>query len=510
MLPPDPPAGGNTIAPVAPVLVPQHFIPPLAVPLPTFDGTYKAWYSFKSMFQNVMARYATETPAIKLYQLRNALVGKAAGVIDQDIINNGDYEAAWAILTDRFEDKRLIIDKHIEAIFSLPKLAKDNSIELRQLVDACVKNVQALENLELEVDGLGEQMLINQLASKMDRDTRKVWETRQDPGELPSYMYTIEFLKQRCRIMENVETNSAKVEIPKPVRPVNKSKTLVTTNELQCTMCNNTHELYKCDEFKKKNISEKYNLLRRSGSCFNCLGKGHRTTDCATSSTCRKCNKRHHTLLHPVETKAEQVVNPTPTTKSAGESDSRSESTTDNVTSVETKHKNQNVVLCVSSDLQNKQTLLTTAVVLVYDYGSNLHPCRTLIDSCSQNHFVTERFAMQPALKKHRVDYQVSGLNGGITRIHNVVRATVKSRVTSFSTELELLIAPKITTDMPARSFDVTNWNLPTHVELADPNFNKRGRIDMLLGAEIFWDLIKTERIILAENLPSLRNTELG
>lgn len=32
----------------------------------------------------------------------------------------------------------------------------------------------------------------------------------------------------------------------------------------------------------------------------------------------------------------------------------------------------------------------------------------------------------------------------------------------------------------------------------------------MLLGADIFWDLIKADRITLAENLPSLRETELG
>lgn len=164
----------------------------------------------------------------------------------------------------------------------------------------------------------------------------------------------------------------------------------------------------------------------------------------------------------------------------------------------------------MASDHPKKQTILTTAVVLVYGYGTIPYSCRNLIDSCSQNHFVTERFATQLALKKYRADYQVSGLNGGTTRIHNVVRTTVKSRVTDFSTELELLIAPKITSDMPENSIDVTTWNLPTHVELADPNFNKRGRIDMLLGAEIFWDLIKTERITLGENLPSLRSTELG
>ncbi|XP_062701721.1 uncharacterized protein LOC134285252 [Aedes albopictus] len=501
LLPPVPLVAGNAIAPVAPAIAPQHFISPLTVPLPTFDGTYEAWYSFKSMFQNVMARYATESPAIKLYHLRNALVGKAAGVIDQDIINNGDYEAAWAILTDRFEDKRLIIDKHIEAIFSLPKISKDSSTELRKLVDTCVKNVQALENLELEVDGLGEQMLINQLASKMDQ---------QDPGELSSYADTIEFLKQRCRIMEKVETNSAKVENPKPARPVTKSKTLVSANELQCTVCNNSHELYKCEEFKKKSVSDKYSLLRKSGACFNCLGKGHRTTECSSSSTCRKCSRKHHTLLHPEESKKEDIVHPSATRQAASEGCSRAESSAASAAPVEAATKNQNVVLCVSSDRPTRQTLLTTAVVMVNGYGNVLHPCRTLIDSCSQNHFVTERFATQLALKKHRADYQVSGLNGVTTRIHNVVRTTVKSRVTSYSTELELLVAPKITSDMPEKAIDVTNWNLPVHVELADPNFNKRGRIDMLLGAEIFWDLINAEKITLAENLPSLRSTELG
>ncbi|XP_058456613.1 uncharacterized protein LOC131434010 [Malaya genurostris] len=507
---PGPSAVGNVVGPMVPVVAPQQFIPPLTVPLPTFDGTYEAWYSFKAMFQTVMARYATESPEIKLYHLRNALVGKAAGIIDQDVINNGDYDAAWAILIDRFEDKRLIIDKHIDAIFSLPRISKDSSIELRRMVDVCVKNVQALENLELAVDGLGEQMLINQLASKMDRDTRKVWETKQGPGELASYSDTIEFLKQRCRVMEKVDTNSVKVENTKAVRPMNKSKTLVVSNEQKCAMCNNSHELYKCEEFKKKSISDKYGLLRKSGSCFNCLGRGHRTADCSSMSTCRKCNKKHHTLLHPEETKTETAVNPSLAPQKKSEGGSRTEPATDGAPTVELVTKQQNVVLCASSNQSERQTLLTTAVVLVYGNDGILHSCRTLIDSCSQNNFVTERFAAQLALQNHYANYQVSGLNGGTTKIRKVVRTRIKSRVTNYSTELELLITPKITSDMPETSIDVTNWNLPTHIAFADPNFNKRGRIDMLLGAEIFWDLIKSKRITLAENLPSIRSTELG
>ena len=111
-----------------------------------------------------MNRYESESPAIKLYHLRNSLVGKAAGIIDQEIINNNDYATAWTTLTERFEDKRLIIDKHIDALFDLPKMTSENAADLRRLIDICSKNVDALRNLELPVHGLGKSMLINRIA----------------------------------------------------------------------------------------------------------------------------------------------------------------------------------------------------------------------------------------------------------------------------------------------------------------------------------------------------------
>lgn len=204
-----------TNIPAAPtnVVVPQY-LPPLNVPLPTFDGTCETWYSFKSMFQSVMARYTTEAPAIKLYHLRNSLVGKAAGVIDQDVVNNNDYDAAWAILEERYEDKRTITDRQIEAIFALTKISRDNAVELRKLIDICVKHIEALKALQLPVEGLGEQMLVNLLASRMDLDTRRAWEAEQKVGVLPTYAATITFLKERCRVLERVEPHGESCSTP--------------------------------------------------------------------------------------------------------------------------------------------------------------------------------------------------------------------------------------------------------------------------------------------------------
>lgn len=254
------------------------------------------------MFENIMARYQTESPAIKLYHLRNALVGKAAGIIDQDIINNNDYDAAWNTLRDRFEDKRLIVNKHIDAILNLPKIVKESAVDLRKLIDICSKNIDALNNLNLPVAGLGEMVLLNILSSKMDFETRKAWELIQRPGDLPDYAATMEFLKERCKALEKIQLSSKLPgETTRQFRGAAKTETkihsLLTTEE-QCIYCKESHQVWKCDAFKKATFNLQRSSLVKSGTCFNCLQRGHTAAQCKSTHSCKKCQKRHHTLLH--------------------------------------------------------------------------------------------------------------------------------------------------------------------------------------------------------------------
>lgn len=480
----------------------------MTVPLPSFDGTYENWMSFKCMFQTIMARYEGESPAIKLYHLRNCLTGKASGIIDQDIINNNDYGAAWQILEERFEDKRLIIDKHIEALFSLPQVPKESSGGLRKLLDTCTKNVDALKNLELPVAGLGEQMLINVLSAKMDKETRKAWETRQKAGQLPSYAATIDFLKERCKILEKIDVNTKpSSEVTKPSRAVARSNTLVSTTELKCSECNSAHELWKCDKFKNYSVKEKYSALKRTGSCYNCLLRGHRLSECS-SGRCQKCGKRHHTLLHIEDKKPKDSPS-----KNDEEDVSRSRDAqvrTEPAAGSIKPPSETTSTLCAQVETTKNVTLLSTAVVLACGSGGVRYPCRVILDSASQTHFVTEPFAKLLALERQPASYLVSGLNGTDTRIKSKIEVRIESRINGYSLQLESLIAPKITGDLPAYSIDVRKWPLPAGIELADPAFFKRNKIDMLIGADVFWDLIKSEQIEMGPNLPTLRDTKFG
>ncbi|XP_058449039.1 uncharacterized protein LOC131429000 [Malaya genurostris] len=484
-------------------------LPPLNVPLPSFDGSYENWFSFKCIFQTIMARYENESPAIKLYHLRNSLIGKAAGIIDQDLMNNNDYDAAWALLTDRFEDRRLIIDKHIEALFNLPIITKESSGDLRKLVDTCSKNIDALKNLELPLERLSEQMLINVISTKLDKDTRKAWEMRQTTGQLPTYDATLDFLKDRCRILEKIDTNTkVTTEKTKQLRSAAKCNTLVATVVAKCLVCQDTHELWKCEQFKKSSVSEKYNLLRKIGSCFNCLQRGHRTNQCPSSSSCKKCGKRHHTQLHLEDVKSDVHQN-----QMKSESEAASKACLDERqgrNDVDTSKTETISTLCAQVDSIQKQTLLSTAIIMVFDCGGVLHPCRALLDSASQSHFITERFVNLLKLQKESVSFSVNGFNGVNTRVRFMVQVRIKSRINNFSVNIDALIAPKIIADLPERTVYVREWDLPTEIELADPAFYKKHRIDMLIGAEVFWKLIKADCIQLAPGLPTLRDTEFG
>ena len=49
----------------------------------------------------------------------------------------------------------------------------------------------------------------------------------------------------------------------------------------------------------KKCPDKKASFIKRNNICFSCLRVEHRLDACPSQSSCRECQKRHHTSLHP-------------------------------------------------------------------------------------------------------------------------------------------------------------------------------------------------------------------
>lgn len=109
---------------------------------------------------------------MKLYHLEAALVGSAAGILDEKTIQDGNYDHAWELLKERYEDKRRMVDIHIGGLLNVKKISKEGHSELRSLVETVVSHVENLKYLGQEFSGISEQIVLYVLGHALDSQTR--------------------------------------------------------------------------------------------------------------------------------------------------------------------------------------------------------------------------------------------------------------------------------------------------------------------------------------------------
>lgn len=63
---------------------------------------------------------------------------------------------------------------------------------------------------------------------------------------------------------------------------------------------------------------------------------------------------------------------------------------------------------------------------------------------------------------------------------------------------------------MPGSYVDKTYITIPPGIQLADPSFNVPSAINILVGAEVFWDVLGSDTINLGKHQPRLQSSKLG
>jgi hypothetical protein len=139
----------------------------------------------------------------------------------------------------------------------------------------------------------------------------------------------------------------------------------------------------------------------------------------------------------------------------------------------------------------SSQILHATAIVHVRDKYGQLMKFRALLDSASQGHFVTERLVQLLQLRKYRTHVPVQGINEITKTIHYAASLEVKSRFSNWETKIDCAVLPKITGMIPATFVDCNDWGIPDGLVLADENFNSLNSVDILLGADVFFEVCR-------------------
>ncbi|XP_076392699.1 uncharacterized protein LOC143265299 [Megachile rotundata] len=453
------------------------------IKLPTFNGDFGQWIRFRDTFTSLVHNCEKLTDIDRFNYLVSALSGPAARILESFSVSAANYALAWSRLKERYENPKALIDHHVNALFDVPPVRKQDGESLSKFIDTAVNNVRALEGLLTPVE-LWEAFISAYLSRRIDSASLDEWERKiMEAPNRPGFTEFAKFLEHRSQYLARKDANKAgAIAVPSNLNKDNRLRTdnrvvnrayhpvsHVTSQHKECPLCKGDHELQYCSKLLGLAFPQRHETIKRLQVCFNCLMPGHSIKNC-TRGKCRICGKKHHTVLHREEAPATTEIKSTPAEPS-------------------TSHVVQSC-LANSTEAAIECTVLSTAIVFVIDDKGNRHKCRALLDVGSQAHFVTEEFCQRFNLRRRPVDMSVAGLSGAKSTIEFKTQIEIASQGNSFHTELSCLVIKKITETMPNIPLNKVNIPVPPGVIPADPEFQQPGHIDLLIGAGLFWRLL--------------------
>ncbi|XP_029664596.1 uncharacterized protein LOC115236347 [Formica exsecta] len=142
-------------------------------------------------------------------------------------------------------------------------------------------------------------MIIHLARKKLDFGKQRDWQNtinNRTPGNMPTMEEFLKFLTDRCNTLRVLNQGKTKQPTSKTTSQKKPDKKIFLTSS-ECKFCKGSHSIYRCEKLQKINPEIRKKEIISKHLCLNCLESGHYAKECKASS-CKKCSKRHNTLLH--------------------------------------------------------------------------------------------------------------------------------------------------------------------------------------------------------------------
>ncbi|XP_015376830.1 PREDICTED: uncharacterized protein LOC107171114 [Diuraphis noxia] len=140
----------------------------------------------------------------------------------------------------------------------------------------------------------------------------------------------------------------------------------------------------------------------------------------------------------------------------------------------------------------SKQVLLAIAIIQILGKDGLWYTCRALLDSGYQSNFITEETMKKFNLPRKSVNLPITGVAESKHNAEYKLNIIIPSRVNSFQLIRQALVLSKITGCLPTNTCNALKSVVPENITLADPHFYQRGKIDILIGADTYWEIMGT------------------
>lgn len=416
------------------------------IPLPKFSGNIQEWSSFFDIFKAMVHTEEGYSPAQKFFYLRSCLEGAALDLVRAIPVSDGNYAVIIEQLIHRYDNRSLVIQSHIRSILDCPKVEEAAFQSLQELHSTMGTHVAALKAMGQPVEHW-DAWLVTIVVGRLDKGTAHSWQLHQRNSELPKYSDLESFLASRCVALEASESYASEasgtrksLNFKRQVTSATSKKALIAADNKYvriCPCCKEGHRLYACEKFKQLKISERLDLVRDNRLCFNCLAPYHTVDNCKSNYSCKKCNRKHNTILH--------------FEKNQEDNQGQGQSSNAVLQSVlpNTPQCRAKSMMSLPKPQEVTHVFLATAIVSIRDSLGVYHKCRAVLDSGSQLNFISKRFSKLLQLPSKRTFMPISGIGANTTQATNSIDMHMQSCIKNFSTHINCYILPVIVDELP-------------------------------------------------------------
>ncbi|XP_055604819.1 uncharacterized protein LOC129753050 [Uranotaenia lowii] len=465
------------------------------IKLQLFDGNVDEWLSFRDLYLSLIHTKADLPDIEKFHYLKGCLAGEAKKLVDPLAITSANYPIAWECLMKRYNNSKLLKRRQVNTLLKLPSVSRESVTELQCLLEGFERVVQTLDQL-VKVEEYKDLLLLEILCSRLDPTTRRAWEEFTAGNEQDKISDLMQFIQKRISVLGSLpnKLSEGRPEYVKRQYGIRTSHNVTRISKGRCVACSDTHPLFMCQTFRKMPIAERDRLVRTNSLCRNCFRNGHMASECMSKFVCHNCKGKHHTLI---------------CFRSEGATASNSGTMRRN-----SRNSEPPSTETVASNIARRSAstvLLATAVVLVEDNNGFSYPARALLDSGSECNFMAEHLCQRLGVCRQRSNVSVMGIGQSTSEVKHQVTAIIKSRNESYKQQMDFLVLPKVTADLPTADIIFSELRLPAEIELADANFFQSNAIDLILGIQHFFEFFQSgQRKSLGDGLPAITESVFG
>ena len=440
------------------------------ISLPRFNGDVTRFQHFWQSFRCAVDQQQDISDVHKLNYLVNSLEGQAYKALEGLEIRDENYVKATDLLKERFGKTQHIISAHMQSLLNLQSFQNDKISDPRVIYDTIMVHVRGLESLGVSSEKYG-SLLVPVIISRMPEEialevarktTENVWDIKDIMDIIRKEIEAREVSKKIIG-QERKKSEKETKQQQRQFMPQATTKSFVTKLEnsskgkkqIRCYFCDKNHYTNECKEVT--DVKQRRAILLAAKRCFNCLRVGHFSKDCNVKKKCFNCNGFHNSALC---NKDEQETSPS------------SSITTSNV------H-------------EKTEVLLQTATAFAYgENRSNKVPVNILFDGGSQRSFVSEELKRKLALKSQKIETLNLNTFGSEKYIKKSSdRVTLNLEVRDEVVTITALSSPAVCSPLTSK-VDVSSYPHLQGLTLADNVNASNKRIDLLIGADHYYDIV--------------------